>query len=176
MNGLAVLLAPPDGPLALPGRRKFSPAEDALLQFFVEVPRTPSWSKVARQIPGRTPRQCRDRHCIYVCARPFHSPWTVDEDLAIIRGFQMLRPKWSLIATFLPGRNSVEVKNRWYRHIALQPKPQRTFAEDAERFERRAKRRTEQGQGQAKSARPGQSGWLWESNAELNPEPDIWSA
>jgi hypothetical protein len=122
-------------------RQKFTPQEDALLKHLVDVIHVQAWQDVAKHIPGRTARQCRDRYNIYLSPARTSESWSAVEDLTIIKAYNTLGAKWSLIASFLPGRNCVQVKNRWYHHIARQPKPQQTFEADLERFREEERQR-----------------------------------
>jgi hypothetical protein len=129
--------ATPASPAAPPrsasGRKRFSSQEDALLHYYVEVIHLRSWQEIAKQLPERTARQCRDRYNNYLCPEHLSSEWSLNEDLTIMKAYETVGSNWAIITTLLPGRNCVQVKNRWYSHIAAHPKRQRTFRDDLER-------------------------------------------
>jgi hypothetical protein len=68
-------------------------------------------------MPGRSPRQCRDRHRNYLLDSLVTSPWTPEEDAIIIAQFHVIGPRWVEIAKSLSGRSGSHVKNRWHRHL-----------------------------------------------------------
>jgi hypothetical protein len=76
-----------------------------------------TWCEIADHLPGRTPRQCRDRWLNYLCPSNSFAPWTPDEDRIIIQKVSTLGNKWAEIAKFLPGRSDNGVKNRWYASL-----------------------------------------------------------
>jgi hypothetical protein len=51
----------PNSHAAVPRRSRFLPEEDALLKHLVMKCGLKSWRRVAAELPGRNPRQCRDR-------------------------------------------------------------------------------------------------------------------
>jgi hypothetical protein len=158
-------------------RHKFTPQEDVLLRQAVESRRLNNWAEVARRLPNRTARQCRDRYNNYLSTERLHRPWTFAEDLSIIKIYNAWGPKWSIIATYLPGRTSVEVKNRWHRHIALRPKPQRTFTSDAQRLEQQERRRKGQmtAQSEGSDCAEGESSFMrWGEGIESQFEREAW--
>jgi hypothetical protein len=98
-------------------RRKFSPTEDSRLRAVVDAIGTKSWEAVARMIPGRTARQCRDRYKNYLLDNLMSDAWTPEEDAKIIQKYTEMGPKWVKIALFLDGRSGNHVKNRWHKHL-----------------------------------------------------------
>ena len=99
-------------------RRKFTNDEDQKLKDLVAQLGTKSWEKIARLMPERTARQCRDRYKNYLIDTLVSDPWTPEEDAVLIRMFHELGPKWVEIAKALNGRSGNNVKNRWHKHLA----------------------------------------------------------
>jgi hypothetical protein len=99
-------------------KRKFTPDEDLTLRTLVERCGTKSWEDIAKEMPGRTARQCRDRYNNYLLGSLVMSPWTPEEDAIIVERYRQIGPKWVAIARQLHGRSGNHVKNRWHRHLA----------------------------------------------------------
>lgn len=92
--------------------------EDSALRIAVAIERrdgktVSSWPNVARLVPHRTSKQCRERWYNHVCGAVKKDPWTEAEDATICRVQAVLGNKWSAIAQQLPGRTENQVKNRW---------------------------------------------------------------
>ena len=97
-------------------RQRFTPLEDMIIRNLA-VNRQLSWDDIAKQLPGRTGRQCRDRYNKYLTTFVVNREWTDEEDNIIIQKYKELGPRWTQIAQFLEGRNGNNVKNRWYKHL-----------------------------------------------------------
>ncbi|OHS97893.1 hypothetical protein TRFO_35796 [Tritrichomonas foetus] len=95
-------------------RRVFSTEEDMLLAELVSVQKCQNWFEVAKRLPGRSVRQCRDRWTNYLCPTNKFEPWTMDEDLKIVKLVNEIGTKWGKISELMPGRSDNTVKNRWY--------------------------------------------------------------
>ena len=97
-------------------RKRFSPAEDLLIKNLA-LNKELSWDDIAKRLPGRTGRQCRDRYNNYLNKLVIHKEWTQEEDDIIIQKYKELGPRWAQISNFLEGRSGNNVKNRWYKYI-----------------------------------------------------------
>lgn len=78
---------------------------------------TNNWQAIARLMPNRNAKQCRDRYNNYLTDNHRTGPWTEIEDRIILMKYMEIGPKWVEISTFIPGRSGNDVKNRWYKHI-----------------------------------------------------------
>ncbi|OHS95983.1 hypothetical protein TRFO_37846 [Tritrichomonas foetus] len=94
-------------------RKLFSIEEDAKLRFLVQQYGSKDFKKIASFMPGRTPRQVRERYKNYLSPEINNGPWSRDEDALLRQKYAELGPKWSKIADFFPSRSDINVKNRW---------------------------------------------------------------
>jgi hypothetical protein len=94
-------------------KRKVSPIEDLRLTEIVARCGSVNWALVAAQMPGRNPRQCRERWMNYINPDLNHAPLSVDEDQLFDAKYRELGSRWQVIATFLPGRGKNFLKNHW---------------------------------------------------------------
>jgi hypothetical protein len=106
-----------------PGRCKckFAPCEDLRLAEVVCRHGCKSWAFIARQMPGRNPRQCRERWMNYINPILKHSPLTPEEERILEEKFGEYGTRWKVIASFFPGRGRNFLKNHWMsKHKRLQ--------------------------------------------------------
>ncbi|EAX94729.1 Myb-like DNA-binding domain containing protein [Trichomonas vaginalis G3] len=96
---------------------KFSPEEDETLKKLVQTHGTNKWSLISKLLKCRTARQCRDRWNHYLSNNSEQIPWTENEDAKLLRLHNEIGPKWTIIATYFEGRNSVTIRNRCCRLI-----------------------------------------------------------
>jgi hypothetical protein len=97
-------------------KRKFSYVEDALLRDVISRGICSDWCEVARELPGRTARQCRERWTNYLNPIIDHSAWTKAEDELLIRKYEELGAKWQTIVKSFPHRSKNQIKNRWFAY------------------------------------------------------------
>lgn len=98
-------------------RRKFTPQEDATLTRLVKIHGARRWDDIAREMPGRTGRQCRDRFKNYLQPELVNGVWTEAEDRLLRQKVEEHGLHWSTIAKEFPGRSQSNLKNRWYSHL-----------------------------------------------------------
>ena len=96
-----------------PGLRKgqWNDSEDDLLRSLVKENGT-TWAVIAEKVPGRTPKQCRERWKHHLDPKIKKSEWTEAEDRIILAQHATLGNKWSKIAKMLQGRTANAVKIR----------------------------------------------------------------
>lgn len=92
---------------------KFTPDEDVLLLNAVKSLGIGDWHVIANRIPGRNPRQCRERWNNYVNPSLITSPWTAKEDEFLLEKYQELGPHWHTIASYFTSRSTNSIKNRF---------------------------------------------------------------
>jgi hypothetical protein len=101
---------------------KFTQAEDTRLIQLVNIHGSRNWGEVARHMPHRTNRQCRERWSNYLNPELQTTPWTDTEDARLLARYREFGTQWQAIAIFLPGRSRNDVKNRWM-HLQKRPPP-----------------------------------------------------
>lgn len=94
-------------------RKKFSFEEDEKLKYLVKKHGSRKWDIIAREIPGRTGRQCRDRYMNYLVPGFFNGQWSKKEDELLLEKYVEFGSQWSKITKFFPGRSANSLKNRW---------------------------------------------------------------
>jgi hypothetical protein len=97
------------------GRRQksaFSAAEDIELTNLVRELGDANWHVIQERLPGRSARQCRERWNLYLSPNVVNEPWTANEDLQLIQLYQILGPRWTMIAKHFGSRTANSVKNR----------------------------------------------------------------
>lgn len=92
---------------------KFTTDEDAQLSELVRLHGEEDWMTISCLMPGRNPRQCRERWRHYLSPAVSLAPFTPHEDARLLRKYAELGPKWKAIAAFFEGRTDINVKNRW---------------------------------------------------------------
>ena len=94
---------------------KFTHQDDMNLMKIVEQYGPSNWDKIASLMPGRNPRQCKERWTNYLSPDLNVSDWTVEEDLLLQQKILEMGTKWVQIAKFFPGRTDQMMKNRYYK-------------------------------------------------------------
>ncbi|OHT03665.1 hypothetical protein TRFO_28849 [Tritrichomonas foetus] len=95
-------------------RNKFTRAEDQKLLLLIGETGPRKWKAIARRMPGKTSRQCRDRYMNYLRDGIVNSKWTDEEDRLLIEKVKEIGTHWSRLTHFFCGRSANNLKNRWY--------------------------------------------------------------
>lgn len=95
-------------------RKYFTKYEDSLLVSAAMKYKQENWNTIAKCVPGRTPKQCRDRWANYLKPSLHFGPWTDDEDQLLVSLVNQHGTHWTMMKSHFPDRSANCLKNRWY--------------------------------------------------------------
>lgn len=72
------------------------------------------WPDVAKKVPQRTGKQCRERYINHLASTVVATEWTPVEDAIVCSRYRQVGTRWTFISKFLPGRSDNNVKNRFH--------------------------------------------------------------
>ena len=103
-------------------KNKFSESEDNKLRHAVEQYGTNNWKAVSKLLNGRNARQCKDRWEKYLSPNINWKPFSPEDDLLILKCYNLYGPKWMKISKHFQGRTDISIKSRYLllqRHGAV---------------------------------------------------------
>ena len=101
-------------------RGAWTQQEDELLIAAVKQLGPRKWIDIAKFVPTRSSKQCRERWFHRLSPEIRHDPFEPWEDQVILDSQRELGNRWALIAQKIPGRSASAVKNRWYSGLRHQ--------------------------------------------------------
>ncbi|OHT06112.1 Myb-like DNA-binding domain containing protein [Tritrichomonas foetus] len=104
-------------------RGSWSQQEDDQLTSAVQQLGAKKWTDIAKFVPSRTSKQCRERWFNRLSPDLKHEPFDPAEDQIIIQKQKEIGNRWAIIARQLPGRSPNSIKNRWYSGLKAQHEP-----------------------------------------------------
>ncbi|KAF0905700.1 hypothetical protein E2562_008778 [Oryza meyeriana var. granulata] len=87
--------------------------EDEVLRQMVSHHGDHKWAQIAKSLPGRIGKQCRERWTNHLHPDIKKDIWTEKEDRMLIDAHKTYGNRWSVIARWLPGRSENTIKNHW---------------------------------------------------------------
>jgi hypothetical protein len=94
---------------------KWSIEEDVVLNKYVKIyGGEKNWLEIARHLPGRSSKQCRERWTNILQPGVKKGEWTCDDDKKIFQFYLQYGARWTEIATHMIGRTENSIKNRFY--------------------------------------------------------------
>lgn len=97
-----------------PKRKLFTKKEDQLLTQAALAHHQESWNLIAKCVPGKTSKQCRDRWVNYLQPSLKFEPWSNQEDKLLVSLVNMHGTHWTKMKKHFPNRSTNSIKNRWY--------------------------------------------------------------
>ena len=87
--------------------------EDDRLMRAVETCGVGNWRPIAELVKTRSAKQCRERWSGMLSPSLTRQAWTPEEDARLLELHSKFGNKWSAIATMMPGRSRIGLRNRW---------------------------------------------------------------
>lgn len=97
-------------------RKIWSQQEDQTLLEYVKN-YGDNWNQIQKFMKDRSSKQIRERYMNHLDPGIIKEPWTLDEDVELIRFFMLYGSKWSYFSTRFKGRSENMIKNRFNSFI-----------------------------------------------------------
>ncbi|CAN0012442.1 unnamed protein product, partial [Choristocarpus tenellus] len=96
-------------------RGPWSEEEDVMLMEALKRMGHQRWNEVAKEMDGRTYKQCRERYMNYLREGLNMGEWEEWENNLLLEKHKAFGNKWATISTFLKGRSENMLKNQFYK-------------------------------------------------------------
>lgn len=105
------------------GRKKtYTEEEEELLVRLVTQFGEGNWAAIAAHMPGKNRKQLRERYMYFLKRGQRDEKFTEEEDNYIMETIRREGRMWSKMASALPGKNSLMIKNRYYSKLRKEMK------------------------------------------------------
>jgi hypothetical protein len=94
-------------------KNKFTQEEDEKLRLMVKIYGEENWKDISLNMNSKNPRQCHDRWIYYLSPNVNNNPWSPEEEKKLVKLIQEFGRKWTKISKEFPGRNDIQIKNKW---------------------------------------------------------------
>jgi myb proto-oncogene protein len=99
-------------------RHFFTDSEDQILSEIMNNKPLMNWKEIAKRIPERSAKQCREGWFNYLAPGLKKGNWTIEEDNFLIFFVHQFGTRWSKLSKLMTGRTDNDIKNRWYAHLS----------------------------------------------------------
>jgi len=72
------------------------------------------WTRISELMVNKSAKQCRDRWFNHVLPNSTKGKWTPLEEKKVVELQSLYGNKWTMIASFLPGRSDYDIRKKWY--------------------------------------------------------------
>lgn len=94
-------------------KQLWSAEEDQVLEKIVQQQGPGNWAYIAKHLPTRIGKQCRERWYNHLCPSIKKTEWSLEEKWVLFLGHSLYSSQWRRITQLLPGRTDNSIKNCW---------------------------------------------------------------